>query len=223
MDVDTNLVNSLFKIKKNQLKMVRRRGYNIEREENLLFMTLKEFMDVYIPFAKDQDNTLRGVLTNVYENKEGEKIVAYFADIPEKNSTMGVESLKEFLHELEEQKSKNGIIITSKQLSSKAKKEMERLVTYNVQVFLESEMGYDPIEHYLTPEHILLTEEEQREFLTKNDISIDQLPIILDTDMISRYYGYIPGQVIKINRINMYDTLVPKSISYRAVKENTFQ
>lgn len=218
-NVDTRSVNSLFNIKKNQLKMVERRGYNIERERSLLSLTLKDFMDAYIPFAKKKKKTLREVLTQVYENDDGDRLVVYFADIPDKSSKMGVDAMTDVIHELDNRKTKSGIVITPKNLSPSAKKQIERLVNYTIQIFLESEMGYDPIEHYLTPEHIALSKEEQRDFLTKNDISIDQLPIMLDTDMISRYYGYRAGQVIKINRINMYNTLIQKSISYRAVKE----
>lgn len=218
-NVDTRSVNSLFNIKKNQLKMVERRGYNIERERSLLFLTLKDFMDAYIPFAKKKKKTLREVLTQVYENDDGDRLVVYFADIPDKSSKMGVDAMTDVIHELDNRKTKSGIVITPKNLSPSAKKQIERLVNYTIQIFLESEMGYDPIEHYLTPEHIALSKEEQRDFLTKNDISIDQLPIMLDTDMISRYYGYRAGQVIKINRINMYNTLIQKSIAYRAVKE----
>lgn len=219
-DVDTKSVNSLFNIKKNQLKMVRRRGYNIDREKNLLSLTLKDFINAYIPFAQKKKKTLREVLTQFYENDSGDRIVVYYADIPTKSSKMGVETLTDVIHELDSKKTKTGIIITPKELSPSAKKQLERLVNYNIQVFIEYELGYDPTEHYLTPEHIALTKDEQREFLVKNNISIDQLPILLDTDPIAKYYGYKSGQVIKINRINMYDTLVQKSLSYRAVKED---
>ena len=53
----------------------------------------------------------------------------------------------------------------------------------------------------------LITKEHQEEWF-------------LTTDMISRYYGFQTGQVIKINRTNLYDTIVQNSISYRAVKED---
>ena len=68
-------------------------------------------------------------------------------------------------------------------------------------------------------------EKEQRDNIkelkskAKNKIDIDQLPIMLDTDIISRYYGFQPGQVIEIKRTNLYDTIVQHSLSYRVVKE----
>ncbi len=219
-DIDTNVVNSLFAIKKNQLKLVERRGYNIERERALLSMTLKDFINSYVALANKKKQTLRQILTTFYENENGDRLVIYFVDNPEKNSKMGTELMKEVISELDSKKTKTGIIITSKMLSSTAAKDMERLINYNIQVFLESEMGYDPTEHYLTPQHILLNPDEQRKFLVGNDINIDQLPIILDTDIISRYYGFRVGQVIKINRVNLYNGMIQKSIGYRAVKQD---
>jgi len=219
-DIDTRAVSLLFEIKKNQLKLVNRRGYNIDRERALLSLSLKDFLNSYIPYAQKQKKTLREVLTQVYENDKGDRIVVYYADVPKGASQLGVEPVSDAIYDLDKWKSKNGIIITAKPLSSSARKQLERLVNYNIQIFLESEMGYDPIEHYLTPEHIALTPEEQREFLDKNKLSIDQLPIILDIDMISRYYGFRPGQVIRINRVNMFDTLVQHSVGYRVVKES---
>ena len=61
-DIDTNVVNSLFAIKKNQLKLVERRGYNIERERALLSMTLKDFINSYVALANKKKQTLRQIL-----------------------------------------------------------------------------------------------------------------------------------------------------------------
>ena len=120
----------------------------------------------------------------------------------------------------EKNKSKNLILITPVSLSSAANKEIDKLLTYNIHVFLETEMAYDPTEHFLTPDHRALEIEEQREFLSKNNLSLDQLPIMLTSDMMVRYYGFRSGQVIEIRRVNLYDTIVTESLSYRAVKQD---
>ena len=74
-------------------------------------------------------------------------------------------------------------IITGKSLSPSAVKHVAGLVSYNIQIFLEEEMSYDPTEHFLIPEHIPLTLEEQRNFLEENNLSIDQFPIMLTSDI----------------------------------------
>jgi len=217
-DVDYGKTLRLFIMKKNQLKMVKRRGYSIEREQSFFNLSIGDFINSYVPFAKKLNKSVRSVLSQVYENENGEKLYTFFADDDLKHKQMGVDILGEMIQEMDKYKAKNGILITPLPLSSAARKKIEELLTYNIHVFQENEMSYDPTEHYFTPEHRLLSVEEQRDFLTRNKISIDKLPIILTTDMISRYYGFKPGQVIEIKRINLYDTIVQESLSYRVVK-----
>ena len=219
-EIDLIEAGKLFTIKQNQLKMVSRRGYNIDREKHLLLITLQQFLETYVPFAKEEKKTMRQVLSQPYQNDEGEKLFVYYADGPPDKQQLGVESVGDGIISMDKYRAKNGIIITPKPLSSSARKKIESLVSYNIYIFLESEMVYDPTEHYLTPEHVPLTNEEQRDFLKRNELSIDQFPIILTTDMIARYYGFLPGQVIRINRVNLYDTIVQNSVSYRVVKED---
>jgi DNA-directed RNA polymerase subunit H (RpoH/RPB5) len=218
-------VNRLFQIKKNQLKLVQRRGYNIDREKNLLAITVQDFEEAYIPFAEKHKKTLRGVLSQTYQKDDGEKtekLYVYYADIPSETSQLGVDAVGDAIYEMDRIKAKNGILITPRQLSSQAQKKIEGLVSYNIYIFMEDEMYYDPTEHVLTPEHIPLTASEQRDFLKRNNLSIDQLPIILTTDIIVRYYGFKVGQIIQINRTNFYETIVQNSLSYRVVKEDIY-
>jgi len=219
MDIDLQEGYKLFEIKKTQIKMVKRRGYNVGDEENLLNYTAEQFLDIYVPYAKSQNKSVRNILTTYYKNDDGSRLYVYYADITDKKK-LGVETIEDFIRGLDEKKARNGIIITSKPLTTESKKKIQNLLTYNIYTFTEDEMSYDPTEHYLTPEHVALSADEQREFLMKNDLNIDQLPIILNTDMISRYYGFKTGQIIKINRINLYDTIVQNSVYYRAVRED---
>ena len=225
-DVDVGKVGKLFVMKKNQLKMLRRRGYDIGREESLLSYTLKDFMKTYLPFAKKSGKTLRGVLSQTYEKiqtegkeQKPERLYVFFAEEDSKHKQLGVDILGEMISDMDKFRAKNGILISPVPLSSSSKKKIEELLSYNIYVFMENEMAYDPTEHYLTPAHRALTVQEQRDFLSKNNISIDQIPIILSSDMISRYYGFKPGQIIEIKRINLYETLIQESLAYRAVKE----
>jgi len=218
MNIDIDKTRKLFEIKKNQLKMVKRRGYDITREEALLSYTYQQFIEAYVPFAEKQKKSIRAVLSNTYVNPEGKKLLVYFADVSG-NKQLGVETFGEILKEMEEKKTKNAIIITNIPLSPVTRKKISELLTYNIYTFMENEMGYDPTEHFLVPEHRALSPDEQRDFLSRNNISIDQLPSILTSDMISRYYGFQTGQIIEIKRTNLYDTIVQHSTSYRVVKE----
>ena len=216
--MDAEKGKQLFEIKKNQLKLVERRGYNIDRERPIFTYDYEQFLDIYVPFAKKQKKSLRNVLSTVYKNKKDEKLVVHYADIST-SKQLGVEVINEFIHNMDKNKSKNGIIITPIPLSSTSKKKISELLTYNIYIFTESEMSYDPTEHFLVPKHRALSVNEQRELLQKNNISIDQLPVILTSDIIARYYGFQTGQIIEITRTNLYDTIVQESLAYRQVKE----
>jgi DNA-directed RNA polymerase I, II, and III subunit RPABC1 len=226
--IDFQKANRIFTIKKNQLKMVERRGYDIEKEKPMFNYTLDNFLDVYIPYSKKQNKSLRAVLSLVYDkkdkkdektNKRSDRLFVYFAEEPEKPQ-LGIEYIIDFITEMDKFKTKNGIIISPRNLSPPARKKLESLLGYNVNVFQENEMMYDPTEHYLVPQHRALGEEEQRNFLQQNNLSISNFKVILNTDMISRYYGFRPGQVIEIKRKNMYDTMVPESLDYRVVEQD---
>lgn len=222
-NIDIEKANNLFTIKINQIKLVQRRGYDITREKPLYDYNLEQFLNVYIPFAKKQNKSLRGVLSNIYEIdkntkcKNSTKLYVHYAEESETNQ-LGIDNITEFIKEMDRYKTKNGILITSKNLSAPARKKLESLLNYTVHVFLEREMMYDPTEHYLVPTHRGLCEEEQREFLAKNNLSITNFKILLTTDMIARYYGFKPGQVVEIKRQNMFDTMIPESIDYRRVE-----
>ena len=219
-DIDPEIAARLFEVKKNQLKMAERRGYNIDRERGILQLTLPQFLKTYIPFAQGQNKSLRAVLTNVYENNQGKRLLVYYADVPKTASQLGVNEVGDAVVDMDKYGIRDGVIITAKQLSPPASKHINGLVAYNIQIFLEEEMSYDPTEHFLVPKHTALTTEEQREFLQKNNISIDQLPIIMASDIIIRNMGLRGGRIVKIERDNMFETMIPRSVAYKAVKED---
>jgi DNA-directed RNA polymerase subunit H (RpoH/RPB5) len=223
MEIDRYKARILFTIKKNQLKMVSRRGYNIEKELGILEdYNLDDFLEVFLPLSKKTNNLSRSILSYFspyYENEKGDRLVAFYTDAKKDKKELGVDAVNDAIEEMMKYKAKNAIIITPKPISSAARKRIIELPSYNISVFLDNEMTFDPTEHYLTPKHEALSVEEQRDFLERNNISIDQLPIILTSDKIVRYYGFRQGQILKISRTNFYDSMVQETFSYRAVKE----
>lgn len=217
-NIDPEISAKLFEVKKNQLKMVERRGYNIDREKHLLQVTLSQFLTPYVKFAQEKNTTFRSILTNVYENSE-KRILVYYADVPSSATQLGVEGVGDAIAYMTKYQLHDAIIITAKQLSPPAVKHINGLVAYNIQIFLEEEMAYDPTDHFLVPKHTPLSLDEQRLFLQKNGLSIDQLPIIRTDDTIIRYLGLRAGRIVKIERENMYETMILKSVTYKAVRE----
>jgi len=219
-DIDLKTVLKLYNVKKNQLKMTERRGYRIDPREVQNVSSFDYFMRIYIPYARQNKKTLREVLSNVYLNSDGKPdFVVYFADVPPGSTQLGVNESNEAIKYMRTYNVRKAVMITEKQLSSASATKIDGLVAYNIQVFLEQEMSYDPTEHFLVPTHIPLSDEDQTKFLNENDITIDQLPVIPSTDIIARYYGMRPGQIVRIERENMYESMIMKSVTYKAIRD----
>lgn len=223
-DIDPKILGRLFEVKKNQLNMIQRRGYNIDREKGVLQLTIQQFESTYVPFARNQNKSVRAVLTNVYENNDGQRILVYYADVPTTATQLGVNEVGDAIASMERYRLRDAVIITAKPLSPAATKHINGLVAYNIQIFLEDEMAYDPTAHFLVPKHIPLSLDEQRQFMeTKREgdvgFTIDQMPIIPASDIIARYYGLRGGRIVRIERKNMYETMIIDSVTYKVIKE----
>jgi DNA-directed RNA polymerase I, II, and III subunit RPABC1 len=223
-DIDPEIAARLFEVKKNQLTMIQERGYNIDREKSILQLTLPQFLDAYVPFARKQNRSFRSVLTNVYENDNGKRILVYYADVPSSSTQLGVNELGDAIADMERYKLRDAVVITAKPLSPSSSKHLDGLVAYNIQIFLEEELAFNATRHFLVPKHIPLTLEEQRAFLnskkqSEEGFTIDQMPVIPAHDPIARYYGLRGGRIVRIERENMYETMILKSVSYKVIKE----
>lgn len=222
---------ALFRIKQNQLKMIERRGFVIPENESWILRSGTDeeikiiedhFVQSYKQFAIDNGISFRDALNKVYNNQETyDKLLVYYANVTA--TKMGIGEVRNLVQLMEADGIRNAIIITSKAVGPDAKKELNSLISYNIQTFLEEEMAYDPTVHILVPKHEPLSEIEQREFFEKNkNISIDQLPMIKSSDIMARYYGMKRGQMFKITRTNYYGSMVHESVAFKVIRDLYF-
>ena len=73
----------------------------------------------------------------------------------------------------------------------------------NLEIFLISNMQLNISKHELVPKHILLTDEEKKEFLEKNGYKESELPRIKLNDPMTLFNNGKVGDVFKIIRENM--------------------
>jgi DNA-directed RNA polymerase subunit H (RpoH/RPB5) len=100
-----------------------------------------------------------------------------------------------------------------------AKKVVKQIVHdyKNAEFFFEYEMVEDIINKDFIPEHQLLLSEQKKELLSK--FNENELSIIFNTDMMSRYYGAENGDIFKIIRPTLTSG---KSIAYRRVHQGSW-
>lgn len=100
-----------------------------------------------------------------------------------------------------------------------AKKVVKQIVNEykNAEFFFEYEMIEDIINKDFVPDHQILSNEEKQEILSK--FNENDLSIIFNTDMMSRYYGAENGDIFKIIRPTLTSG---KSIAYRRVHQGSW-
>jgi DNA-directed RNA polymerase subunit H (RpoH/RPB5) len=85
------------------------------------------------------------------------------------------------------------------------------------QIMWCKKLQFNPIKHELVPKHTKISETEADKLLINYNLKNKfQLPIILREDVISQYYNYQQGDIIKIT--NTATSLNKEYIFYRCVK-----
>ncbi|KAL6012742.1 DNA-directed RNA polymerases II 24 kDa polypeptide (RNA polymerase II subunit 5) [Asimina triloba] len=186
-------IENLFRIRKTVLEMLRDRGYLVLDPE--MQMTLAEFR---AKFAEG-DHIKREDLSILKEKPEDDrdKIFVFYSDEPK----LGAKNLKTYISRMKEENVSKAIIITQKNLTPYAKKAIAEFSSkFAVEPFQESELLVNITHHHLVPVHQLLNSEEKKAMLQHYALKERQLPRILVTDPIARYYGLKRGEVVKITR-----------------------
>jgi DNA-directed RNA polymerase I, II, and III subunit RPABC1 len=191
---------NVYRVYKTLGEMLVDRNYNIKKSEPPVpfetdFDTFKDYENIFSSF----------VVANNKNNQD--KILVYFCQEPK----MSAKNFKSLIAYLEEIKIKHCILIISKSMTDPAKKEQSQITDYWIELFEQNELIVNFTKSIYSSAHFCLSNEEKQEFLTKNKISESQLPRILCSDPVCRYYGIKRGQIIKI----VTEDQGSKMISYR--------
>lgn len=239
---------SLFKVLRTQIQMVSDRGYILDDNDKAWLQydpTIEEHVTVFINYYRsliaDNKTPFRQALNKVYiKGKEGnphpppgDELLVYYASPEAGHHTIGIGPVKTIIADTLKIKQLGWLIIISEsEFTPEAIKELAKIKTFPIQHFLDVSLMYNATHHYLVPKHIPLSEEEIVAFERKTGIRRRQLPILRYGDLQSRaiekkkkvldpivsYYGFRPGQVIRVERQNFItETLVYQTIAHRIV------
>ncbi|OMO85768.1 hypothetical protein COLO4_21454 [Corchorus olitorius] len=187
--------------RKTALEMLKDRGYNVDESE--ITRSLTEFRSL---FGDNPDLERLRISATLRSNPSKKILVVFMGKNEIRKATICAlrgDISKENLSGL--------ILVLQSKMNSFARKELESFA-FKVEEFqfipilmLMSKLSFcllmeiadlyvNITKHYLMPKHEVLTAEEKQKLLNKYDIEAKQLPRMLKSDPVARYYGVEKGQ-----------------------------
>ncbi len=204
------------RIKRNQVKMVKNRGYDITEDEWILDETLssskfkKNLLKRY-----DKSYPIHRLLFSEYEKNNDKSLFVFFVGLEKNSKQIKKESLEPFIKKLTQEKVKKiGLLIINADLSPSAADTLNKITECSFQVINESLLKFDLLSHFHVPEHLVLEEQEAEEFKKKNGLTNKSLSVIFQTDPVAMYYHFVAGQMIKVKTRVDIDFMNTKNVSY---------
>ena len=145
----------------------------------------------------EDDNQIMG------SKNEEDHICIFFA----KNS-VNVKTVEGFISSMNNDNLKKGIVVYYGKITPYAKNVIESSKDVTIELFSERELRFNITKHSYVPKHELVLPTDEH-FSDVVKIS-SKLPKILQSDPISRFYGFKPKDIIRVTRKD-------NSISYRTV------
>jgi len=121
---------------------------------------------------------------------------------------LNIDGVKEMINIMSEYNIRHGVMIYQNSITSSARKALDLLYQYRIELFALHELQYDITKHKYFCPHEKVESLSELGFLTNQ---IQKLPRILISDPVVRYFGFAKGDVIRIRRPN-------HTIAYRVVK-----
>jgi DNA-directed RNA polymerase subunit H (RpoH/RPB5) len=118
---------------------------------------------------------------------------------------IGKREIINIIEEMNEEEIEHLILVIPQKLTPLALQEL-KMSNKEIEVFLYKELVFNITKHYTQPKIELLTPKKKKELI--KDIKSSQLPIILKSDPIARYYNAKPGMVFKFQRPTIYYRIV---------------
>lgn len=172
----------------------------VERGQNVVKTILQMFNQRGYTDISEEENCIIATKPN------GAKIYA-FPSIVEK---LNVSVIHNYIAILQKAEINHGIIVFEGIPTPAVKNVVSNTpdLDINIELFQADDLQFNITEHKLVPTHILLSKNEAKAFKEKYGTNI---PILLRTDAIVRFYDFAKGDIIKIVRRNGF-------ISYRIVR-----
>ena len=212
---DSTQARNLWRVRRTLEKMLTKRGYVTPTAANgELFnnLTLEQFAQLY----GTEVNKAQLTFLARRADDESDFIWVFFAE----EAKVSVKAVRLFVDHMSKHSGQGGgarhaIIVADQTISPFARNAMAELSPdYVFEEFTVAQLLVDITEHELVPQHVVLTAEEKKQLLKRYNLNETQLPRMVLSDPIARYFGLTRGQVVKICRAS---ETAGQYVSYRIV------
>ena len=194
-----------FQVRKTTIEMLEDRGFTVSTEDKNLS---------YQDFANRLEERQINITSNHNQNEHRTAYVAYILET-KTFSKKDLVNLKAYIDENFPTKEMTVIIIVQEKPTPQIAKEFQNDEFKNYEIFLTKNLMFNITHHEIVPKHIMLNESEEEKVLEEFQSTRTQLPKLLSSDPVAKYYGMKIGDVCKIVR---HSPMTGESIYYRIVK-----
>jgi DNA-directed RNA polymerase subunit H (RpoH/RPB5) len=226
---------TLYRVRRNQLKLVADRGFPLSKTDEQEMRALETpfvpgspswmVLQNYASRAEQLHVSTRSLFTSMYywdaesreavggeSSKESPALLVFYAELPQKTKSLGVDALKRILEAYDHSRATQLVIISEVDFGTQAQNNLASLRLSHCWFFLDRHLIFNVTEHVLYSKHVLAKTSEL------GSIRPNQLPLIRANDAVCRYFGFIRGQILRIESTPpIPNLLLEKSVTYRLV------
>jgi DNA-directed RNA polymerase I, II, and III subunit RPABC1 len=189
--------------------------YKIKKIIKMFYFTFCKIKHSYITMDKARDVCCEMILQRNWTiEKKDEQIIGKTDNLVKymvffvSGQKLNIMNVKECIRILTDNDINYSILVFCDSITSSAKNALYDLPNITFELFAQDDLQFNITKHQYAFPHIKLNDQEKEEFIKKvgNDI-----PILLKTDPMCRFYNFDKGDIIKVIRKNNY-------VSYRVVK-----
>uniref|UniRef100_A0A0D9Y0B4 RNA polymerase subunit H/Rpb5 C-terminal domain-containing protein n=1 Tax=Leersia perrieri TaxID=77586 RepID=A0A0D9Y0B4_9ORYZ len=204
IDRDSVESHRLFRARRTAMEMLWDRGYSVPEAE--IARTLPEFRAWWGESSEIQCLTFT---TTLISNPCKKVQIVFCAPDPVKVAT-----IREIYLRTKGENLSRLILVLQSRILSKAKEAIKEVFKFKVDIFEVTDLVVNITKHVLTPKHEILTEDQKAKLLKDYKIEDSQLPRMLESDAVARYYGLDKGTVVKVK---YNGELTGNHVAYRCI------
>ncbi|XP_028784303.1 DNA-directed RNA polymerase V subunit 5C-like [Neltuma alba] len=200
--VDQGSVESsrYFYARRTVCEMLRDRGYDVPGSE--LTRSLDDFRRV---FGQQPNVDSLRICVSLRSNPSSKVLVIFLG-----TADVKVETIRLLYGKIMNQERLSRLILVlQSKMTTYAGKELQKW-PFRVEIFKIHDLLVNISKHTLQPKYEVLTTDEKEKLLEKYKMEAKQLPCLLETDGMARYYGLEKGQVVRIShtvgRLESFET-----------------